>query len=58
MRESYLWLIWLTIGGMFLHNLLDLRRKVLNPLPRPMVPVARSGDRAWAPASGSPTPCC
>ena len=39
-RETYLWLIWLTIGGMFLHNLLDLRRKVLNPLPRPLVPVA------------------
>jgi cytochrome b subunit of formate dehydrogenase len=37
-RALYLWLIWLTIGGMALHNLLDLRRKTLSPLPRPVVP--------------------
>lgn len=39
-RLSYIWLIWLTIGGMLLHNLLDLRRKALTPMPRPVVPVA------------------
>lgn len=44
-RETYIWLIWMTIGGMFLHNLLDLRRKVLNPLPRPLVPVAQRRPR-------------
>lgn len=38
-RQTYLWLIWVTIGGMFLHNLLDLRRKVKNPLPRPLMPL-------------------
>jgi cytochrome b subunit of formate dehydrogenase len=39
-RQLYLWLIWLTIGGMALHNFLDLRRKVLAPAPRPVTPVA------------------
>jgi cytochrome b subunit of formate dehydrogenase len=39
-RIGYLWLIWLTIGGMVAHNLLDLRRKASQPLPRPVVPVA------------------
>lgn len=39
-RLTYLWLIWLVIGGMVLHNALDLRRKVLSPLQRPMIPVA------------------
>lgn len=39
-RISYIWLIWLTIGGMLVHNLLDLRRKALSPMPRPVVPVA------------------
>src|SRR5215213_6587288 len=38
-RRLYLWLIWLVIGGMVVHNLLDLRRKVLSPLQRPMIPV-------------------
>jgi len=38
-RETYLWLIWVTIGGMVLHNLLDLRRKAKAPMPRPVVPV-------------------
>jgi len=37
-RVAYLWLIWLTIGGMFLHNFLDLRRKTLSPIPRPVLP--------------------
>jgi len=37
-REAYLWLIWVTIGGMVLHNLLDLRRKTLAPIARPVVP--------------------
>jgi cytochrome b subunit of formate dehydrogenase len=40
-RRIYLWLIWLVIGGMVVHNLLDLRRKVLSPLQRPMVPLAQ-----------------
>jgi cytochrome b subunit of formate dehydrogenase len=39
-RRIYLWLIWAVIGGMVLHNLLDLRRKVLSPMQRPMIPVA------------------
>jgi len=34
-RWIYLWLIFGTIGGMLLHNALDLYRKVRNPLPRP-----------------------
>jgi cytochrome b subunit of formate dehydrogenase len=34
-RAAYLWLIWLTIGGMLVHNGLDLWRKVRSPLPRP-----------------------
>ncbi len=37
-RSAYLWLIWLTIGGMALHNILDLRRKALSPMPRLVVP--------------------
>lgn len=40
-RLIYLWLIWGVIGGMVLHNLLDLRRKVLSPVVRPVVPVAQ-----------------
>ena len=38
-RLIYLWMIWLVIGGMALHNLLDLRRKVLSPMQRPLIPV-------------------
>lgn len=34
-RRGYLGLIYLTIGGMVLHNLLDLVRKVRIPPPRP-----------------------
>jgi cytochrome b subunit of formate dehydrogenase len=34
-RFAYLWLIGLTIGGMVLHNTLDLFRKTRNPPPRP-----------------------
>jgi len=34
-RVAYLWLIWGTIGGMLLHNALDLYRKARNPLTRP-----------------------
>jgi cytochrome b subunit of formate dehydrogenase len=37
-RAGYIWLIWLTIGGMALHNILDLRRKALSPMPRLVVP--------------------
>ena len=39
-RLLYLWLIWVVIGGMVVHNALDLRRKALHPLSRPIVPVA------------------
>jgi cytochrome b subunit of formate dehydrogenase len=38
-RRLYVWLIWVVIGGMLLHNLLDLRRKMLNPMVRPVIPV-------------------
>jgi len=41
-RLVYLWLIYLTIGGMFLHNILDLRSKIRNP-PR-FRPADRRGD--------------
>lgn len=44
-RLIYLWLIGLTIGGMALHNLLDLRRKVISPVARPVVPVAARRER-------------
>ncbi len=40
-RIIYLWVIWLVIGGMLLHNALDLRRKFKSPLTRPVVPVAK-----------------
>jgi cytochrome b subunit of formate dehydrogenase len=33
-RQIYLWLIWITIGGMFVHNGLDLWRKTQTPPPR------------------------
>ncbi|MBI2212916.1 MAG: cytochrome b/b6 domain-containing protein [Acidobacteria bacterium] len=38
-RVAYIWLIWMTIVGMLLHNFLDLRRKALWPIPRPVVQV-------------------
>lgn len=44
-RVLYMWLIWLTIGGMFIHNFLDLRRKALSPFPRPIVPVEERRER-------------
>jgi cytochrome b subunit of formate dehydrogenase/DnaJ-class molecular chaperone len=44
-RWTYLWLIGLTIGGMALHNVLDLRRKVLSPISRPVVPVPQRRPR-------------
>ena len=44
-RLVYLWIIWLTIGGMVLHNVLDMRRKVLSPIPRAVVPVAERRPR-------------
>lgn len=34
-RQVYVWLIILTIGGMLLHNGLDFFRKLVSPLPRP-----------------------
>jgi cytochrome b subunit of formate dehydrogenase len=34
-RWIYLWMIYATIGGMLLHNGLDLYRKARNPLPPP-----------------------
>lgn len=39
-RIGYRWLIWLVVGGMVLHNALDLRRKARSPLPRPVLPLA------------------
>jgi len=40
-RIVYLWLIWLTIGGMLAHNFLDLYRKTRQPTPRPaFVPIS------------------
>lgn len=39
-RLLYLWLIGLVVGGMLVHNALDLRRKVLSPLVRPLLPAA------------------
>jgi len=44
-RKIYLWLIWLTIGGMVLHNALDLRRKIITPIARPVVPVGQRRER-------------
>lgn len=44
-RRLYLWLIFVVIGGMVLHNALDLRRKILSPVPRPIVPVAERRPR-------------
>jgi cytochrome b subunit of formate dehydrogenase len=39
-RVLYLWLISIAIGGMATHNLLDLRRKAVTPLERPIIPPA------------------
>jgi cytochrome b subunit of formate dehydrogenase len=44
-RLIYLWLIWLVIGGMVLHNALDLRRKVMSPIRPPIVPVTERRPR-------------
>lgn len=44
-RLIYLWLIWMVIGGMLLHNALDLRRKVMSPIRPPIVPVAERRPR-------------
>ena len=41
-RAAYLWIIYLSVGFMVLHNLLDLRRKALSPpLPAPRRPSPR-----------------
>jgi hypothetical protein len=45
LRIAYLWMIWIVIGGMLLHNALDLRRKVLSPIERPVVPVEERRER-------------
>ncbi|HEY2389031.1 MAG TPA: cytochrome c3 family protein [Candidatus Binatia bacterium] len=37
-RIAYLWLIAIVIGAMTTHNLLDLRRKAISGLVRPVVP--------------------
>ncbi len=44
-RLIYLWLIWLVIGGMVLHNALDMRRKVLSPVRLPIVPIPERRPR-------------
>ncbi len=47
-RFGYLWVIWLAVGGMVVHNALDLRRKALAPLARPVVPLAARRKRMSA----------
>jgi serine acetyltransferase len=44
-REVYIWMIWITIGGMLLHNFLDFRRKMKNPPIRTLAPTPSSEDR-------------
>jgi cytochrome b subunit of formate dehydrogenase len=44
-REIYLWMIWITIGGMVLHNVLDFRRKMKNPPIRTLAPTASDEQR-------------
>ena len=36
-RYVYVWMIWLAIGGMVLHNLLDLHRKAKSDFARPRI---------------------
>lgn len=47
-RQIYIWLIILTIGGMLLHNGMDLYRKARNPLPPPPTPM-RGTDARMSP---------
>ena len=47
-RRLYIWLIWAVISGMLLHNLLDLRRKMLTPMVRPVIPAAERPVRMSA----------
>ena len=47
-RLAYLWIIFLTIGGMLLHNGLDLFRKMRNPPPRFAGPAPRHEIRMSA----------
>jgi len=49
-RVAYLWLIWLTVGGMLVHNGLDLRRKFRDPPPR--LPSTSANDRPVRMARG------
>lgn len=44
-RSIYVWLIWISIGGMLVHNGLDLYRKARSPLPRPTRVPARTRVR-------------
>jgi cytochrome b subunit of formate dehydrogenase len=44
-RAVYLVLIWVVIGGMTLHNALDLRRKARSPVARPIIAVAERRPR-------------
>ncbi len=44
-RKAYLSLIFVTIGGMLLHNLLDLFRKARRPEPRREVALAHTPER-------------
>lgn len=44
-REIYIWLIFGTIGGMILHNLLDLYRKTRYGVPRAPRDVPDEGER-------------
>jgi cytochrome b subunit of formate dehydrogenase len=44
-RLVYIWMIWIVIGGMLVHNLLDFARKSQHPISRPVVPVAERRPR-------------
>ena len=44
-REIYIWMIWITIGGMLLHNFLDFRRKMKNPPIRTLAPTPSNEER-------------
>lgn len=44
-RAVYLWLIGLVIGGMVVHNALDLARKARFPVPAPLEPAVEQPER-------------
>ena len=44
-RQGYLWVIYVTIGGMVVHNLLDFARKMKSRPVRPIAPVPSGEQR-------------